>query len=166
MSVEVGYFIVDWNDFQQALKDVGSAFDVFEEREMEPEPMSTDSMSAQMDFLDVYEEFKDSWQSSSKPFFEQFFDALFWSWRDKKGRKIIDLEAEVEMVDSAWSPETVKRFGEIWSKVELESARSAFEAQSGQEWTFEGFRSFAEEHGALVQRATEAGKGLIVFIYG
>ena len=165
MSVDVRYFIVDWHAFRSDLAASESAFDVFEEREMEPEEMSIDSMKAQMRFLERYDEFKGDWRASSKPAFEAFFNALFWSWRDDEGEQIVEMpEAEGDMIDSAWSPATVKRFARLWSEIDLSGAQPAYERGAASELSFEGFCSYAEEHGVLVRRAAEEDKGLIVYI--
>lgn len=173
MSEQMSVYLVDWADFQARVLH-SDVCEVIEEMEMQSEPLLWASFHSQMLFMDSFDSFQRAWKSDAKLHFKEVFDAMFASWRG--GKYLImelvqgeDEDSDLDGIDTAMKPETVREFVEEASRFNLEDCCHLFEKHVKQHNGFDSFdkwKSYGEEWIDLLKRASQEDKGLIVVAFG
>jgi hypothetical protein len=171
MSVAMGAYLVDWDDFQEKVRHA-DASDVLEE--IERQPLTDESARAPWDFLEVFDGFKRAWKSDAKLYFKEVFDTLF-SFCRGSAYQVMELEegesedSDLFGIDTALRPETVKELVDLARKVYLEECRPLFENHLKGSQRFNSFnewRSYGEEWLTLLRRAADQDQGFIITNFG
>jgi hypothetical protein len=188
MSVRMEVYLVRWDEFQ-ALVLKGDELELrreaidrglIDEDELWNWELSALVESANLDFessrspfafMDAFDRFKRSWKSDGRLHFNEVFDTLFWECRGDS-HQIMELEEgeDVDLfgIDTALRPETVRELLETATKIQLEECRPFFKAKNDDSrfGSFDDWLAYGEEWRALLGRAAEEGKGLIVAMFG
>jgi hypothetical protein len=139
VSVEMAVYLVDWDDFQEQVRN-DDAYEVLERHS--PEPLGDRSAKAPMSFLDAFDAFKRAWKSDERLYFKEVFDTLFWSWRGLADR-VMELEegedGDLFGIDTALKPQTVKDLAAMARRLDLGNCRPLFEKHVTDRWRFDSF---------------------------
>lgn len=172
MSVDAYVYLVDWPAFQAGVRH-GEASEVLDE-DLGVEPAWDGPLSASMDFLNDFDQFRRAWKADERYYFQEVFDTLFWSWRGEHNRvfELVegdDPDSDLNGVDTAMSPETAAEFAATASRFDLEACRPLYEQHVSSSHRFESFdewKSFGQEWLDLLHRAATERKGLDVIAFG
>jgi hypothetical protein len=125
VSVECALFLVDWAEFVAAAAGCAEIYPAAARWQAEPLPW--DSLSAQSSFLACLDALPPGGLANRDQAAHEVFDHLFWSWRGPQYR-VMDLAAEPEPfgLETAWGPETTRRFAGIARGIDLGEARPWF----------------------------------------
>lgn len=158
-------FLVEFDSLEDRLRAFGG-----EVREamskFTPEPLPTYERLAQQQFLECLDAMSWRHHSEAHAAARALFDRLFWSWRSDELR-IVEIEHVPFGLDCAWSPQTVKLFGDLWGELApvFPKLRRPFEEAAGNGelvGRFEDFLDYAKAWGETIARGAQEGRGLIV----
>jgi hypothetical protein len=158
-------FLVEFETLEDRLRafggDVRDAVD-----DLTPEPLPDYQRLAQQQFLECLDAMSWRHRSEAHVAARAMFDRLFWSWRGEDFQ-IVELDRVPFALDSAWSPPTVKLFGDLWRQLApaFDDLREPFEvAASNGELVgrFEDFVGYARAWGEILARGADEAQGLLV----
>lgn len=176
MSVEYGVELVDWTRFQELWAEHGDA-GFFHEAEEEgadwiirigPQPHWQSSWKVTIDFSDTFKELRQYLSPDERRKFEEFFFA-FCLTDDKHAfvpPQDLGEGIDEEIFWSTISPESARRYLDLWEKLDMESLRPAF-AQiepepEGHMRTFEHFKRYPEMWADLLRDAVAKKAGIVL----
>jgi hypothetical protein len=163
MSVTTGVSLVHWNDFASFVGKRGEV-DEFVERFPKVGP-TDDTHVRQMDLLDAFDACKAKWPAPARDAFEKFFGTLFWSHRSRSSR-MMDIsvdERSYDWIESILSPESVRRLASAWHDIRIEQlAAVTRDLPLGPFDGFAAFAAYAKEWGGFVEKAAQAGEGMVI----
>jgi hypothetical protein len=169
MGVECDVFLIDdWPGFIRTLSETNDTFRTVDP--LEPGPNApTKILSAQVDFSESLAAMRRKWTGESADSCRHLFAHLFWIYRGDERYQIIDLAGMKRPfgLDVAWGPETMRKFGEVARRIDLDGCRSVF--STGKQYRFTTHEEFAEYGGfwlSTVRRAADTGRRLAVVVYG
>ena len=159
------YIITEFDRLPDRLRAYGNDVRAAVE-DLSPEPLPSDDRWAQQQFIECLDAMSWHGRDDAHAAARALFDRLFWSWRSEEMR-IVDLENVPYALDSAWGPQTVGLFAQLWAALEpeLPEVRPAFDraASAGEiVGKFEAFIAYARAWGNAIRRAAEVDAGLIV----
>ena len=170
MSVEMGAYLVNWDDFQEKVR-YADAYYLLGDCELLS--LSDSNASAPLDFLEAFDSFKRAWKGEAKLRFKEVYDTIFWHWRGSS-YQIMEFEAgesedsDLSNLDTALKPESVKEYADLSRTFDLEECRplhEKFVKDGGRFPSFDDWKAYGEEWLAMLQKAAAQGKGFIIVIY-
>lgn len=177
MSVEYGVELVDWKKFQKLWAEHGDASFFYEAQDegdadwiipLGPQPHWQDSWKVAIDFSDAFKELRQYLTANDRQRFEAFFLAFCLSDDNESFVPPRDLGEDVdeEIFFSTISPETARRYLDLWEKLDMESLRSAFAKikprPDGHMETFEHFKRYPEMWADLLRDAVRKKAGIVL----
>ena len=171
MSVETSIHLVDWPAFQAGVRH-GEASEVLEELGVEPAWHGLHSAS--MDFLDAFDAFRGAWKADERYYFQDVFDALFWTWRGEHNRVLElvegdDPKSDIFGVETAMTPDTAADLAATAARFDLEACRPLYGRLVSSSRRFESFdewKSFGQQWLDVLHCAAKEHKGLVVITFG
>lgn len=159
-------YVVEFDRLPDLLRGYGNDVRAAVE-DLTPEPLPSDERLAQQQFLECLDAMGWHGRDEAHGAARALFDRLFWSWRSEDLR-IVEIDGPPPFaLDSAWSPETVTLFAQLWQALEpeLKKIRPAFDRAASEGelvGRFEDFVAYAKAWGAAITRAHDVDAGLIV----
>jgi hypothetical protein len=182
----MGLYLVNWDDFQkqvlegdemeltrqaqsQGLIDETEFWDWEFSEHVKALRLSYDSSHGPFDFLEEFDRFARRWKTDGKLHFKEVFDTLFWQHRGNT-YQVMELnegeEIDLNGIDTALKPETAADLLRSADKITWEECRPLFKAGDPSRFpTFDDWRSYGEEWLAVLRRAAEGRRGLIVAMF-
>lgn len=160
-------FLLDFSTLDDRIRAYGDIHDAVSD--LQAEPLPAYERLAQQQFLECLDAMSWGQQTDAHAAARAMFDRLFWSWRTEELR-IVEIDRIPFALDSAWSPNTVRLFAELWQQLSpaLDGLRQAFDRAAGEGelvGRFDDFRKYAHAWGDILVRGAADDRGLIVVQY-
>lgn len=164
MSVPISVVVEDPETLREKITGF-ELWEVFEEEKLDEEELVHDELDFQLDLLDIYDSFKERLSSKTRNAFEEFVNVIFWSWREDDGRNRMDVDLELDELDSSFSPDSCRELLGYFDAIDWEELENNY-IPDDFVTSFADYRRYFDDWKTILEKARASGKTVFVFGLG